>query len=90
MVALVTYADASGDDLGRGRTIAGTGTIRSDGTVGRILGVRAKATAARAVGADVLLFPAQLADQLAGFDARGMQLLPVRTLDEAIVALTTT
>ena len=32
MVALVTYADASGDDLARGRAIAGTGTIRSDGT----------------------------------------------------------
>ena len=58
--------------------------------MGRIVGVRAKATAAREVGADVLLFPAELADQLAGFDAGGMRLLPVRTLDEAIVALATT
>ena len=84
MVALVTYAHASGHDLAAGRVIAGTGTIRSNGTVGSISGLRAKATAARAVGADVLLFPAQLADQLAGFDAGDMELLPVRTLDEAI------
>ena len=88
MVALVTYAAESGEDLAQGRAIAGTGTIRSDGTVGRIIGLRAKATAARHVGADVLLFPAELADQLAGFDPGDMQLLPVRSLDEAIDALT--
>jgi hypothetical protein len=87
MVALVTYAEASGDDLARGRAIAGTGTIRSDGTVGRIVGLRAKATAAREVGADVLLFPADLAEQLTGFDAGDMELRPVRTLDEAITGL---
>jgi hypothetical protein len=87
MVALVTYAEASGTDLARGRAVAGTGSIRSDGTVGRIVGLRAKATAARDVGADVLLFPAALVDQLAGFDAGGMALLPVRTLDEAITGL---
>lgn len=87
MVALVTYAAESGEDLAQGRSIAGTGTIRSNGTVGRIIGLRAKATAARDIGADVLLFPAELADQLAGFDAGAMRLLPVRTLDEAIEAL---
>ena len=87
MVALATYAHVSGDDLARGRTIAGTGTIRGDGTVGRITGLRAKATAARDVGVDVLLFPAELADQLSGFDPGDMRLLPVHTLDEAITAL---
>ncbi len=39
-------------------------------------------------GRPVLLFPAELADQLAGFDPGDMQLLPVRSLDEAIEALT--
>jgi hypothetical protein len=87
MVALVTYADTAGHDLAQGRTIAGTGTIRSDGSVGRIKGLRAKATAARGVSADVLVFPAELADQLDGFDPGTMRLLPVRTLDEAIDAL---
>jgi hypothetical protein len=87
MVALVTYAHASGEDLAQGRAIAGTGTIRANGTVGPITGLRAKAAAARHAGADVLLFPADLANQLAGFDPGDMGLLPVRTLDEAIDAL---
>jgi hypothetical protein len=87
MVALMTYAHAAGEDLAGGRTIAGTGTIRSNGTVGPITGLRAKASAARHVGADVLLFPADLAGQLAGFDPGDMALVPVRTLDEAIDAL---
>ena len=58
MVALVSYVHGSGDDLAAGRAIAGTGTIRSDGSVGTIGGLVAKATAARDVGADVMLFPA--------------------------------
>ncbi len=87
MVALVAYAHASGVDLARGRSIAGTGTIRSNGTVGRILGLRAKATAARRVGADVLLFPAAQVDDLAGFDPGHMRLVPVTSIDDAIDAL---
>jgi Lon protease (S16) C-terminal proteolytic domain len=87
MVALVSYAYASGDDLAGGRAIAGTGIIRYDGSVGSIGGLRSKATAARDVGADVLLFPAQQASQLEGFDPGAMQLIPVTTLDEAIAAL---
>ena len=90
MVALMTYADASGRDLAGGLTIAGTGGIRSDGSVSRIGGLRAKAEAAREVGADVLLFPAEQAPVLAGFDPGTMHLLPVSTLDEAIAALVTT
>ncbi len=87
MVALVAYAHGSGRDLAQGRAIAGTGTIRSDGSVGAIIGLRAKATAARDIGADVLLFPAQLVAQLADFDARSMRLAPVHSLDEAIEVL---
>jgi len=90
MVALMTYADASGRDLAGGLTVAGTGGIRSDGSVSRIGGLRAKAEAAREVGADVLLFPAEQAAVLAGFDPGTMHLLPVSTLDEAIAALVTT
>ena len=48
MVALVSYADASGRDLAAGRIIAGTGGIRSDGSVSRVGGLGAKAEAARA------------------------------------------
>jgi PDZ domain-containing protein len=87
VVALVSYVHGSGEDLARGRTVAATGRISSDGTIGRIGGLTAKAAAARDVGADVLLFPAEQAKQLAGFDHRSMELVPVSTLDEAIEAL---
>jgi PDZ domain-containing protein len=87
VVALAAYVHASGVDLADGRAIAATGQIRSDGSVGRIGGLRAKATAARDAGVDVLLFPAAQATQLADFDARSMRLEPVHSLDEAIAAL---
>jgi hypothetical protein len=87
MVALVAYAYGSGDDLAAGRAIAGTGTIRGDGSIGSIGGLRAKATAAREIGADVLLFPAHQAAQLEDFEPGAMRLLPVTSLDEAIEAL---
>jgi hypothetical protein len=87
MVALVAYTHASGDQIGRGLAVAGTGTITSDGDVGSIRGLIAKAGAARDAGADVLLFPASQQDELARFDVGRMTLLPVNTIDEAIAAL---
>ena len=88
MVALVAYAHASGEDLARGRTIAGTGSIAGNGSVGTIGGLRAKATAARRIGADNLLFPAEQVSQLHGFGPGTTLLVPVSTLDDAIEALT--
>jgi hypothetical protein len=88
MVALLTYADASGEDLAQGRHVAGTGGIRADGTVTPIGGLEAKAKAAKRSGADVLLYPASQAMVLASFDAGEMRLVPVATLAEAIDALT--
>jgi hypothetical protein len=87
MVALVSYADESGDDLAAGRSIAGTGGINGDGTVRSIGDLPAKALAARQVGADVLLFPASQRGQLTGFDPGAMRLVPVTTLGEAVTEL---
>ena len=87
MIAIVSYVHASGHDLAAARTIAGTGGIRGDGTVGTIGQLRSKAEAARDAGADVLLFPASQAADLDGFDPGSMRLIPVATLDEAIAAL---
>ncbi|MDZ7678722.1 MAG: hypothetical protein U5K29_09220 [Acidimicrobiales bacterium] len=87
MVSLVTYAHASGEDLSRGRAIAGTGAIEPDGTVSRIGGLPSKARAAATAGADVLLFPAEQVDELDGFDPGTMELIPVANLDDAIDAL---
>jgi PDZ domain-containing protein len=87
MVALVSYVFASGDDLADGRTIAGTGKLVGDGDVGSIGGLQAKAAAAMAAGADVLLFPASQQTALDAFDSGGMQLCPVTSLDDAILRL---
>ena len=87
MVALVSYAHESGDDLARGRSIAATGAITSDGTVRPIGGLTSKATAAKRVGADVLLFPAIQVAELADFDYGTMRLVPVNTLSDAVAAL---
>jgi hypothetical protein len=87
MVALVTYSHFSGDDVARGRTIAGTGGIRGDGTVMRIGGLRSKASAAIRLGADVLLVPAEQLHELSGLDHGRTQVIAVDHLDEAIEAL---
>jgi hypothetical protein len=87
MVALVTYSHVSGDDLARGRTIAGTGAIEPDGQVVRVGGLLPKARAAARAGADVMVFPAEQIHELDGFDPGAMRLVPVSTLDEAIAAL---
>lgn len=84
MVALLTYAHLADADLARGRHIAGTGGIRGDGTVARIGGLPAKAEAAHRARADVLFFPAEQADELAGFTSDRMVLVPVETLADAI------
>lgn len=87
MVALMTYADASGEDLADGRHVAGTGGISGEGTVTPISGLPAKARAAQRAGADVLVYPAVQHEELAGVDAKGMELVPVLTLGEAVEAL---
>lgn len=87
MVALLTYAEVTDEDLARGRHIAGTGGIRGGGTVERIGGLPAKARAADRARADVLFFPAQQADELAGFVSDRMVLVPIETLGDAITYL---
>lgn len=87
MVALITYAHASGEDLARGRSIAGTGGVRGDGTVTRVGGLPSKAIAAARAGVDVLLVPDEQAHLLDGADLGSLTVVPVSSLDEAISAL---
>lgn len=87
MVALVTYTNEVHPDLARGIHVAGTGVVRTDGTVLRVGGVRAKAKAAHRAGADVFFFPAAQADDLADFALDGMDLVPVDDLHEAMLWL---
>jgi PDZ domain-containing protein len=75
------------DEITKGYRIAGTGTIRRDGTVGPIGGVRQKVYGAIDAGAYAVLIPAanfEEALQAAGDD---VQLVRVETVDDAITFL---
>lgn len=83
-------------DLTGGSEVAVTGTIRFDGSVGPVGGVRQKVIAARRSGADVFLLPTQPGcddavvecPRDAIYDSAGdMALVEVGTLDEALTAL---
>lgn len=73
-------------DLTGGRQVAVTGTIAEDGTVGEVGGVAQKAAAAAGAGADVLLVPPGEFEE-ALEHRRGMEVVAVATLDEALAAL---
>ncbi|MEU6417698.1 MULTISPECIES: S16 family serine protease [Streptomyces] len=82
------HGDGTGGDLSGGRTIAGTGTISPDGTVGAVGGVSLKTQAARRDGATVFLVPkAECTDARAELP-KGLRLIPVTTLKGAVGALT--
>lgn len=57
MFTLQIYQQISGQDLQKGRKIAGTGTIDSDGQVGEIGGIDKKVIAAHRAGAKIFLAP---------------------------------
>jgi PDZ domain-containing protein len=73
-------------DLTGGKTIAGTGTIDLDGTVGPIGGISEKVVAAERAGAAVFFAPVQDAP-----DARSvaghMTIVPVKTYQDAVTWL---
>lgn len=74
-------------ELTGGQSVATTGTIDIDGTVGPIGGVQQKAHAVRRAGIDVFIVPeddAATAREVLGDSA---EVIGVRTLDEAIEAL---
>jgi PDZ domain-containing protein len=71
------------EDLTRGRTIAGTGTIDAEGKVGPIGGVEQKVVAAERAGASDFLCPSEnFAD--ARMVAQGIRIWAVQTAQEAI------
>jgi PDZ domain-containing protein len=75
-----------GDLTGRG-DVAVTGTINEDGTVGPVGGVAQKAVTARRAGARLMLVPADEVDD-ARAHAGDMKVVGVRTIDDALTALT--
>ena len=87
MFSLGLYDALTPGDLTSGRTIAGTGTITSEGDIGGIGGIADKVIGAERAGATVLLVPSENMAELAGVDTGDMQLISVATFDDAVEAL---
>ncbi|MDJ1133219.1 S16 family serine protease [Streptomyces iconiensis] len=79
--------DGHGGGLTGGRTIAGTGTIDGKGKVGPVGGVPLKTQAAHRDGARVFLVPKEQCAEANAQRPKGLQLVPVTTLNSALEAL---
>lgn len=93
MFSLEIYNQLIETDLTKGYEIAGTGTISSDGTVGRIGGIEKKVVAADKAGADFFLAPSeegakdsnyQAAVQTAEDIDTSMKIIPIDTFEDAV------
>jgi Lon-like protease len=87
MWALGLYELLTPKDITAGRTIAGTGEIAPDGTVYPIGGIQDKVIAAQRAGATIFLAPTDNMAELQGVDTGDMQVIPVKTFDDALQAL---
>ncbi len=87
MMALSIYDELTPGALTGGRTIAGTGTIDEQGNVGEISGVEQKMAAAKRDGATVFLAPEGNCSAARAHLPDGLQLVKIRTLQEAIDSL---
>lgn len=67
-----------------GEHVAGTGTIDARGHVGAIGGIQQKMAGARGDGADLFLAPKSNCSDVVGNVPRGLTVVPVQTLDDAI------
>ena len=84
MFALSIVDKLGPDNLTKGRSIAGTGTIDYNGKVGPIGGIQQKLIAARRAGATIFLCPADNYAEARQHPPRGLQLVPVKSIDEAL------
>lgn len=84
IVDILTPADLTG-----GRFIAGTGTIDDAGKVGPIGAIHQKLVAARGAGATVFLTPADNCAEARQLVPRGLRLVRVSTLRDALSSLDT-
>ena len=88
MFSLGIYDKLTPDDITGGKFIAGTGTITPEGQVGPIGGIQQKMVAARAAGATIFLTPTQNCSDAVASDPKGLRLVRVDTMHDALQALT--
>lgn len=87
MMALSIYSAISGEDLLKGRNIAGTGTIDIDGNVGEIDGIKYKIMGAHKNNMDVVLVPSanyKEALEVVKKKKYDMEVVEVKTFNDAI------
>lgn len=87
MFSLAIVDSLTPEQLVAGREIAGTGTITTNGRVGPIGGIVQKMYGASDAGATVFVAPRSNCDELSGNEPEGLDVIAVRTLDEAVQAL---
>ena len=77
------------DELTKGHIVAGTGTVRPDGTVGNIGGIRQKIVGAEAAGADYVLVPIGNYEAALTAERDSIEIVPVANITEALAFLET-
>jgi Lon-like protease len=87
MFSLAVVDKLTTGNLAGSKFVAGTGTIKADGSVGRIGGIVHKMTAARDAGATVFLVPAENCYEATSDRLPGLQLVKVDNLGGAVNAL---
>lgn len=91
MMALSIYSAISGEDILKGRNIAGTGTIDIDGNVGEIDGIKYKIMGAVKNGMDVVLVPSanyKEAKEVVKSKKYDIEVVEIKTFNDAIEYLT--
>ena len=91
MMALSIYSAISGEDILKGRNIAGTGTIDINGNVGEIGGIKYKIIGAVKKKMDVVLVPSgnyEEAKEVVKEKGYDIELVEVKTFTDAIEYLT--
>lgn len=90
MTALAIYNALTKEDITKGRTIAGTGTIDYYGNVGEIGGVIYKVAGAEKKGAEIFLSPEENYEEAYSFAQKNnykIKVVSVKTFDEVIYYL---
>jgi Lon-like protease len=83
MLSLGLYDQLTPEDLTGGRSIAGTGTVTCDGSVGPIGGIEQKIAAAEARGADAFLTPSANVPAARSV-ADDVEIIEISTFDDAL------
>ena len=87
MMALSIYSAISGEDILKGRNVAGTGTIDIEGNIGEIAGIKYKIMGAVKDGMDIVLVPSanyEEAKEVVEEKKYDIELVEVKTFYDAI------